>query len=119
MKALANTEEGGESTVDVIQMERMRNNCEEKRHWKREHKLEIEKMRKSDKETIIMKLLPRQRKRESIDLNRENEKLGEKTVQVFMQTGVMHGLNDHRTYGTPLPIAEHHHYYNHLHYRNT
>ena len=36
MKALTNTEEGGESTVDIIQMERMRNNCEEKRHWKRE-----------------------------------------------------------------------------------
>ena len=38
---------------------------------------------------------------------------------VFMQTGIRHGLNDHRMCGTPLPIAEHcHNIANHLHYRN-
>ena len=46
--------------------------------------------------------------------NGENERAVRRDNASFMQTSVMDRLNDHRTYGTPLPIAEHCH--NHLHW---
>ena len=63
-------------------MERMRN--KEKRHWKREHKLKIERMRKSkekrQRDNNYEAVAKTEEGRESIDFNGENEKLGEETM---------------------------------------